>query len=656
MKRISPALFLILASWMADGHILNAQEKDLDLAPGPIAELLPDDAPLQSGFGLPDNSGDMGDNPLPPSGSGSRQPVASATDSAPPRFNASTDSTHVVTPPPPSASVRSTPPSMPSEVWTAPRTPRSIHNTNSTAVQPIVSQPTIYPHTPNADFSTQETVVEFSPHETVVGNDFTGNDFTGDCGCEQVQESCDTCESFEQPCQTCDTCETNEQPCETCESGEEVVHIQDAVCDSGCEVTEPTSTRRDKKEPRKSLFSCFHSKKEAKRSDAHELANNNVDGDYIDEGYVEDNYLGGEYVDGANSQNAVAPIDYSQQDQSGVNTILGVSGLYFQRNYGDNLQLSGSRFIGERGLFSNDADHDDFGGVDANLIRRRADGKGYEVRYFGLTPGDATATLGGNPFTTLAGTAGGFDFGLSGVGIPDQLTATDAFNLAEIHQVTRETRIYNAEFNLLRMGCTPNNIRRGDASRVNFEYLLGFRFFKFDESLNYSAQQIRPTAATGSGSLLRADYKNEVSNDLYGIQIGGRSEINLGRKFSLILGTKAGIFSNNFTNQQNVSFLERNGNRVAGQVLSGPNQGAAFDTDGEDTDITMLGELDLGLTYQLFKNSRIRAGYKAVFVSDVAFAADQTELFFQDLVAIQQPEANDDLVLYGGYLGMEFAF
>ena len=673
MKRITPALFLTLASWMAaDGHILIAQEPDLDLAPGPIAELLPDDAPL-SGFGAPASNGSLGDNPLPSSGSSSRQPPAPSTSSAPPLFNApaaQAPAAPVVQPP--SASVRSTPPAMPAEVWSAPRTPRSIHNSGST-----VSQPPVYPNTPNADFSTQENVVDYSP-QNFSGDVSTfetvgGSEIVGDCGCGQVHEPCDTCDSgqtFDQPCDTCDTCETFEQPCDTCGSGEEVVFVEDSNCEGECEFVEAETTPQEVKKPRKSIFSCLHRKKEAKRSLAANAPDNHyvedgynngyVEGDYVDGGpgqggYIDGGNLEGEYVNGHNQQPVVAPIDYGQQDLSGVNTLLGVSGLYFTRNYEDNQQLSASRFAGERGLFSNDADHDDFGGVDANLIRRQANGKGIEFRYFGFTPGDETATLGGNPFTTIAASDFGPDFGLNGVGIPGELTAADAFNLAEVHQVTRETTIHNAEFNLLRMGRTPDRRRGGDGSRVNFEYLAGFRYLKFDESLNYSAQAIRPVTGTGS-NLLRADYNNEVSNDLYGAQIGGRSEICLGRKFSLIIGTKAGIFNNRFSNQQNVSFRQRNGSRVNARVLGGPFDGAGFNTDGEDDDITMLGELDLGLTYRMFANSRIRGGYKAIFVSDVAFAADQTEFFFQNLGAVQQPEANDDLVLHGGYLGMEFAF
>ena len=70
----------------------------------------------------------------------------------------------------------------------------------------------------------------------------------------------------------------------------------------------------------------------------------------------------------------------------------------------------------------------------------------------------------------------------------------------------------------------------------------------------------------------------------------------------------------------------------------------------------MIGELDLGVTYQMFRNSRLRVGYRALFVSDVAFAVPQTEPLFTNLDAVQSPTDNDNLFLQGGYFGVEFAF
>ena len=161
---------------------------------------------------------------------------------------------------------------------------------------------------------------------------------------------------------------------------------------------------------------------------------------------------------------------------------------------------------------------------------------------------------------------------------------------------------------------------------------------------------------TIASNLSRADYLNEVTNSLYGLQIGGRTEVGLLRRFNVIATAKAGIFNNDFTNNQTVNFSPRGAATQTAQVLDGQFSGVPFDTEGEDSEFAMIGEFDVGLTYQMFRNSRLRVGYRAIFVTDVALSVPQTETLFSDINAVQSPTANDDLFLQGGYFGAEFAF
>ena len=300
--------------------------------------------------------------------------------------------------------------------------------------------------------------------------------------------------------------------------------------------------------------------------------------------------------------------------------------------------------IPTRFLSTGDADPSDFGGVDATFIRRRATGKGFEIRYLNLSPGEATASLGGSPFTVIN------DFGQ--IGQIGGLTHQQAFNLAEIHEVSRDMTIQNAEFNLLRMGRQAQT-RRGQ--QASFEYLLGFRYFQFDETLSYSASGIRPNVFRG-GDISRADFVSDVENELYGAQFGGRSEISVFKRFSMLVGLKAGIFQNNVRIRQEATTTGFGGEKRIAQVLNGPVQGTPINFSGDDTDYTLLGELDLGLTYRVTNNIRLRGGYKAIFVDDIAFADNQGSSNFSDIAANSTPSVNDDLVLYGAYFGLDFAF
>ena len=330
-----------------------------------------------------------------------------------------------------------------------------------------------------------------------------------------------------------------------------------------------------------------------------------------------------------------------------TNTLFSVSGVFLNRNTLD-LPLSSELLpfgaAPTRFLRTGDADFDDIGGFDASLVRRRATGKGFELRYLSLNPGEESAQFAGNPVTLIR------DFGQ--IGQIGGLTHEQAFNLADVHEVRRDMSIQNAEFNLLRMGRQAQT-RRG--RQAIFEYLLGFRYFKFDESLNYSAFGIRPNIFSG-GDISRADFSAEVENELYGAQFGGRSEFSLSQRLGLLVGLKAGIFQNNFSASQRASVTGLDGQQRIAQVLNDPNQGTPFNLSGEDEDYTLLGEIDLGLTYRVTSSLRLRGGYKAIFVDDVAFADSQGTSNFNDIAANSIPRANEDLVLYGGYFGVDLAF
>jgi len=690
MKRISPILFLTLASAMVVSDQTSfAQSQSSDLAPGPIAEMLPKfDTPAAAGFDYLDSEPEP--NRLPTSKRQSRQVDKNSFQL--PEKNALPTTDHqkssIVEPPAAnsalfdtpaqsrstSAQINSPPPSMPSPpAATLPRTPGGFYPGSapvSTSQFPTGQAPV---------YSGVETILAPTPAGQPCNCQSPMVISEGDYGCD----SCGEGEIFSTG--DCDTCGEGEifstGDCDTCGSSDEVFFVDGEGCqsyddcgstewsqsevgfyDTGADRIADTSPRHsNRRRGHKGIFGRHRAKHLAKKerrarlSQADErLYEEDQYAAYQDEGaYYQDQ--ASDVGDNYGAAPVVAPVNHGQGDGATINTTIGVNGLYFNRDYEDDRQFSASRFANERGLFSNDADEDDFGGYEVNLTRRKSNGNGFEARFFELEPSRATATLSGGPFTTLS--AASFNdpaIFLSGVGVPNvnfgggfvqDVTAAEVFNFADVHQVSRETSIDNVEFNLLRLGRTGQR-KRGVGRLASHEYLVGFRYLRFDESFRYSAFGFRP--GNIASDLSRADYLNEVTNSLYGAQIGGRTEIGFLKRFSVIVGTKAGIFNNNFTNNQDVTFSPRGASRITAQVLDGPSSGQAFDTEGEDSQIGMIGELDLGVTYRMFRNSRLRVGYRALFV--------QTETFFSDLNAVQSPSDNDSLFLQGGYFGAEFAF
>ena len=464
-------------------------------------------------------------------------------------------------------------------------------------------------------------------------------------GGDLVSVPCDPCEADALVAGDCGCDECGDVGCSDCSAGYYETHDQGFDHRRGRE-----ENRTIKQGPLVSHFKKHHQKKEHRHRDDRDdyvcQSGTCEDQSYDDSCTVVDQH-GHSQCEA--TDNVYQPVVANPRNPDDVytNTMFNVSGVFFNRNM-PNVPLSVERVAPggtpSRFLSSGDADHGNFGGIDASLVRRRATGKGIELRYLNLTPGEATTTFPGSPLTVVS------QFGQ--IGQAGGITHQQAFNLADVHEVTRDMTIQNAEFNLLRMGRQASTRRGQDA---NFEYLLGFRYFKFEESLQYSGFAIRPNTAAG-GDISQADYRSEVENELFGAQFGGRSEISLFHRLSFLVGLKAGIFQNNLSSRQQATTRGIGGEQRIAEVLNGPNQGARFDLSGEDTDYTLLGELDLGLTYRVTNSIRLRGGYKAIFVDDIAFADNQIGADFRNIAANSVPQANDDLVLYGGYFGIDFAF
>ena len=537
MKRISPVLFLTLASaTILNGQLSFAQSQSSNVAPGPIAELLPKvDAPAKEAFDLLGPA--PGPNRLPASSSQSQQGNFNSVQV--PESN----------PLPPTTSRESSivePVGNPLPLFDTPAQPRSTGALITSPPPTMPSAAATLPRTPGSFFpgSTPVGTSQFGTGQEVVYSDILGAAPTTaaqPCGCQSamvVSEGdcgCDTCGQGEVVSSGdcgCDTCGQGEivssGGCDTCNSSDDVFYVdgiggesyadcnlaecsqsEEVFYDTGANrIAENASPHSSRRREHKGIFARHRAKHLAKKEALARRKQASIAG-----------------VTGTPAVGAASAVAFNQGQANGpvangsnVNTTIGVLGLYFNRDFEDDRQFSASQFPNERGLFSNDADHDNFGGYELFLNRRNANGNGFEARFFDLEPSSASATLGGAPFTTLSGGGTFFSPGqfLSGVGVPNvnfgggnvqDVTAADVFNLADVHQVTRETQIQNVEFNLLRLGRIGQR-RRGAGRTVSHESLIGFRYFRFDESVNYSAQVFRP--GTIASDLSRSDYLNEV--------------------------------------------------------------------------------------------------------------------------------------------------
>lgn len=317
--------------------------------------------------------------------------------------------------------------------------------------------------------------------------------------------------------------------------------------------------------------------------------------------------------------------------------VLGITAPIFDREFDGDRLFSVNPADLTQTLRSSDADPNGTSGIDINLARRSSSGLGFEARYWGLYSSAATAVLGGNPTTAISG--------LSQLNDDSLVALSDTFNTADFHALTREYSFNNVELNLLRNGRTFSPFGR----RLTTERLYGFRYLQFDESLEYAG-------VSSTNAVIRSALNSSVQNSLFGIQMGRRAEWQVCNRASLTLGGKLGLFNNHA--RTNIVAADQQANLTFSRPLisSGPNAGAGFEFGDSKDDLSLLGEFEVGLAYQMTQRSRFRIGYRVLGVSDIADAEQNIPNNFTNVTELQSSDTDGDLVLRGGYVGLEVGF
>ena len=329
-----------------------------------------------------------------------------------------------------------------------------------------------------------------------------------------------------------------------------------------------------------------------------------------------------------------------------VFSTVGASALFLNRNYGDNRNFATN---GTDVLSSGNTEFDVLPGVDAFISRRRRSGIGWEGRYFGLYPADTSTQIGGDPTHLLPGLEQ-----LVASNSPSTAFSPNAgffFDAGDPHVLTRQTELHNVEFNLLR-----NAIPRLRATQT--EFLIGFRYLNFGETLLHESIGVTSTGGPGVpfGTPESVGYFSTAENEMFGIQVGVRSDYQLAGRLMLHFGLKGGAFNNNINTRQRVDYRLPDGSVINPSFTSGDFTGRRFDIGAEDDVKSLVGEIDVAASLQLSSAARVRVGYRALGVSDVAFASDQIPDNFNDASSLLNPITDGNLFLQGTYVGLEFAY
>jgi len=229
-----------------------------------------------------------------------------------------------------------------------------------------------------------------------------------------------------------------------------------------------------------------------------------------------------------------------------------------------------------------------------------------------------------------------------GVGNPVQ----DLFDVADEHRLTRRNELYNIELNLIQ-GYLPTMSCQNCTGR----FLVGFRYFQFDEDLSLETLDQGGTWG-GNGGLDQATLSDSVQNSLIGAQIGYMLERRIGSRFSAFITPKIGIYGNHIRNHGR---LYRGDGTVATPTAFS-NVSGSYPVNSTKDVVSFLTEVDLGLRYRLTEHWSLFGGYRVVVINGIGLSDNQIPQYIVDLPEVSAIDSNGSLVLQGGFFGAGYSF
>lgn len=201
-------------------------------------------------------------------------------------------------------------------------------------------------------------------------------------------------------------------------------------------------------------------------------------------------------------------------------------------------------------------------------------------------------------------------------------------------------QVQNVEMNLLRLPVLNGG---GGSSRYELTTLLGARIMRVDEDFWFRTDYERmDTNALGSLA-----YDVQTDNTLYGFQIGGNGIYRFGSsgRLSMHCNSTVGLYGNHIEVSQRM-----NGARFA----NGAN--AAFLVESEKDDVSVIGEMRLGVSYQGHPNWRIYGGWRVIGMTGLALSTDQIPTAFVTPNQVGTIASNGSMLLHGLQSGIEFTY
>jgi len=237
----------------------------------------------------------------------------------------------------------------------------------------------------------------------------------------------------------------------------------------------------------------------------------------------------------------------------------------------------------------------------STMLGHRIDGlTSFELSYFGANQWNDERAVAGAANLRLPGALG--------------ITLND-FNGANAMDVALRSQLHNAEINILR-----------DGQAISF--VAGFRYVGWHEQISIS---------TLDSDLDQSDYLVNVSNNLFGGQIGARWA-RYHQRFDCEITGKAGLFGNEATQSQLLTNLD--GATIVRNVTA------------TDANVAFVGDLNISASCPLHRLWRLRGGYNLLLISSIALSANQLD-FSNNPLSGRRLRPDSEAFLHGFNIGLE---
>jgi len=187
-------------------------------------------------------------------------------------------------------------------------------------------------------------------------------------------------------------------------------------------------------------------------------------------------------------------------------------------------------------------------------------------------------------------------------------------------------------------------------SKLRLSMYGGVRWFRFRDSLEYAASATDNMFGTTDDDFY---YRNNVTNDLVGFQLGSMANWCTGTRFNLYAGTNFGVYGNHAnatTRAGTTSTTAETFNLVTGATPR------SFDYSTTTNDVAILGEGNIGTGIRISRGWSANLGYRVIGVSGVATAVGQIPRDFSNGADLNQVNNDRSLILHGLVLGGMYNF